>query len=334
MTSNSAVKMHQNGSPLTIENLSKGVNHHKLNIYNARYHGESAAMSNSRYGNGAPLSHMISHYIGSNDLQNSSRCQNRSQGSHQSHQSNHQMSSLVNRIKPEKCNRRNVQKLTWRSSHWVKGFGEEDESCHQSGHMDAMSVSDVSPNVAIRRILLLYENLQYREAASFINRLNYCTFRAIVTELPIDVLVESIPNSLPILEALYAKVFLCTSDGLTVSFKFLHPENVIMQMVRLFALQNPNISADNTNCLLQCIQERLDTNHPVVGSCKKLLKVCHINLCLTYSKAMLMSLLCNIRLLYYRSPVCESNCIARSVRSTKPLREWAITAWSALPMTL
>lgn len=275
MTSTGAVKVLQNGSPLTIENLSKGVNHHKLNIYNARYHGGSAAMSNSRYGNGAPLSHMISHYIGSNDLQNGSRCQSRSPGSHQSQQraDNHQMSSLVNRIKPEKCNRRNVQKLTWRSSHWVKGFGDDDQQDGQ--HMDAMSVSEVSPNVAIRRILLLYENLQYREAASFIHRLNYCTFRAIVTELPIDVFVESIPNSLPILEALYAKVFLSSGEGLTVSFKFLHPENVIMQMVRLFALHNPNISVDNTNCLLQCIQERLDINHPVVGSCKKLIKVCH-----------------------------------------------------------
>ena len=272
MTSNSALNLFHNPSPLTIENLSKGVNHHKLNIYNARYHGGNTAMSNSRYGNGAPLSHMISNYIGSNDLQNSRASQSRSQSSHPSP---HQLSSVVNRIKPEKSNRRNVQKLTWRSSHWIRGFGDEDEQ--NVGQVDSMTTTtDVSTSVAIRRILLLYENLQYREAANFINRLNYSTFRAILTELPIDVFVESIPNSLPILEALYAKVFLSTSDGLTVSFKFLHPENVIMQMIRLFALHNPNITTDNANCLLQCIQERLDTNHPAVGSCKKLLKVCLI----------------------------------------------------------
>lgn len=272
MTSNSALNLFHNPSPLTIENLSKGVNHHKLNIYNARYHGGSAAMSNSRYGNGAPLSHMISNYIGSNDLQNSRVSPNRSQSTHPTP---HQLSSVVNRIKPEKTNRKNVQKLTWRSSQWVKGFGEDDQQ-DNTGPIDSMTICDVSTSVAIRRILILYENLQYREAANFINRLNYSTFRAILNELPIDVFVESIPNSLPILEALYSKVFLSTTDGLTVSFKFLHPENVIMQMIRLFALHNPNITGDNSNCLLQCIQERLDTNHPAVGSCKKLLKVCLI----------------------------------------------------------
>jgi hypothetical protein len=268
MASNNNMNLfHSIPAQLTIENLSKGVNHHQLNIYNARYHG-NPAMSNSRYGNGAPLSHMISQYIGDNNPSNQSH-HSRTQTHHHSHQS-HQLSSVVNRIKPEKSNRRNVQKLTWRSSHWIKGFGSEEDD-YESGHVDSMTITDVSTNVAIRRILLLYENLQYREAANFINRLNYITFKAIVSDLPIDVFVESIPNSLPILEALYAKVFLSSNDGLTVSFKFLHPENVVMQMVRLFALQNPYIP-DN-NALLQCIQERMETNHPIVTSCKKLLKV-------------------------------------------------------------
>ncbi|CAG2101972.1 unnamed protein product [Medioppia subpectinata] len=287
MTSNSSVSLYHNPSPLTIENLSKGVNHHKLNIYNARYHGGNPAMSNSRYGNGAPLSHMISHYIGSNDLQPQSRAQSYHSSRPQppppqsppsqpppQQQTIYQSSSTsaVNRIRPEKSNRRNVQKLTWRSTQWVKGFEGCDDDDYDQTHVDSMTITDVSTTVAIRRILLLYENLQFREAANFINRLNYSTFKAIITDLPIDVFVESIPNSLPIVEALYAKVFLSSSDGLTLSFKFLHPENVLMQMVRLFALQNPSIP-ENANCLLQCIQEKLDSNHPSVVSCKKLLKV-------------------------------------------------------------
>ncbi|XP_054167296.1 uncharacterized protein LOC128964685 [Oppia nitens] len=305
MTSNTTVSLFHNPSALTIENLSKGMNHHKLNIYNARYHGGNpASMSNTRYGtnntNGAHYSHVISNFNTeeASDLQTtgsssnnhstqSSRLQSyppphslhlqQQQQSMQQqqhlqqqqqqllhNQQNHsqQLSSVVNRIRPEKSNRRNVQKLTWRSSQWVKGFdgedGDEDyESSQQQQqqHMDnSMTISDVSTTVAIRRILLLYENLQFREAANFINRLNYGTFRSILTDLPIDVFVESIPNSLPILEALYAKVFLSCGDGLTVSFNFLHPHHVIMQMVRLFALQNPSIP-DN------------------IVSCKKLLKV-------------------------------------------------------------
>lgn len=161
------------------------------------------------------------------------------------------------RIRPERSHRRNVQKLTWQTSNWVKGFSDDCDS-----RVSSMTIADVSPGVAIRRVLLLYENVQYREAANFINRLNYATFKAILGELPIDVFVEAIPHSLPILEALYAKVFL--SDGLNFSIKLLRPDGVVMQMVRLFAQQDESA---------KCLREKLDHSHPFVASCKKLLKV-------------------------------------------------------------
>ncbi|KDR23548.1 hypothetical protein L798_12370 [Zootermopsis nevadensis] len=125
-----------------------------------------------------------------------------------------------------------------------------------------MTIADVSPRFAVKRIILLYENFQYREAANFINRLSHGTFKVILNDLPIDLFVESMPHSLSILEALYAKVFL--SDGLNFSMKLLRPEGVIMQMVKFFSSQE---SIDKTG------DKNWELCGPFICSCKKLLKV-------------------------------------------------------------
>ena len=54
--------------------------------------------------------------------------------------------------------------------------------------------------------MLLYERGEYREAAAFIRRVSSPTYRQIVTELPIDRFVDAMPHSMPVLEAIYAKV--------------------------------------------------------------------------------------------------------------------------------
>ncbi|XP_060880536.1 uncharacterized protein LOC132952291 [Metopolophium dirhodum] len=129
---------------------------------------------------------------------------------------------LGNRIKPDR-NRQavNVQKMQWRNSNWVDGFPEL---------VGSMTIADVSPRFAVKRILLLYENAQYREAANFVNRLSHNTFKAILDQLPIDLFVEAMPHSLSILEALYAKVFLSSDCGV----KVLRPDHVLMRLVKLF----------------------------------------------------------------------------------------------------
>lgn len=132
----------------------------------------------------------------------------------------------VERIKPERSRHGvNVQKLQWRNSQWVDGFPEM---------VSSMTIADVSPRFAVKRILLLYENAQYREAANFINRLSHSTFKAILSQLPIDVFIEAMPHSVSILEALYAKVFLSSDCGV----KLLRPEAVLMQLVKTFTGNN------------------------------------------------------------------------------------------------
>ncbi|BES96435.1 Hypothetical protein NTJ_09246 [Nesidiocoris tenuis] len=127
------------------------------------------------------------------------------------------------RFKPER-NRHgvNVQKMQWRNQNWVDGFPEM---------VSSMTIADVSPRFAVKRIILLYENAQYREAANFVNRLSHGTFKTILNQLPIDLFIEAMPHSVSILEALYAKVFLSSDCGI----KVLRPESVLFQLVKLFA---------------------------------------------------------------------------------------------------
>ncbi|EEB10211.1 hypothetical protein Phum_PHUM025060 [Pediculus humanus corporis] len=152
--------------------------------------------------------------------------------------------------------------MQWKASRWVGGFssGTGSYTDDLDSRIGSMTIADVSPRVAVKRIILLYENFQYREAANFINRLSHGTFKVILNDLPIDFFVESMPHSLSILEALYAKVFL--SDGLNFSMKLLRPEAVVMQMVKFFSTGDLDKNSD-----------KWDLCGPFVCSCKKLLKV-------------------------------------------------------------
>lgn len=165
------------------------------------------------------------------------------------------------RIRPERgpAHRRNVQKLTWRNSHWLQSFPDEQR-------VAGMTIADMSPAAAMRRVLLLCERLQYREAANLVTRLGQNTFKAILPELPIEVFLESVPQSLPVLEALYAKVFL--SEGLHFSLKLLQPDALVFQMVRLFAQSSDDLGSEQ-----EFAREKSPGSPQLLFSCKKLLKV-------------------------------------------------------------
>lgn len=135
--------------------------------------------------------------------------------------------------------------------------------CHASRDvtcpLQSIDQCSATANMTIRRVLQLYELGEYREAAQIISRLPYSNFRAVVLDLPVDVFVEAMPVSLPILDALYAKVFFAGRDLLAFGFKFLHPENVVSNMIRMFAMCNLYTSVSN--------------NEESIIICKKLLKV-------------------------------------------------------------
>ena len=129
---------------------------------------------------------------------------------------------------------------------------------------------------------MLSENRQYRESANFINRLSGNTFGVIVHDLPVDLFIDSMPQSLPIIESLYAKVFL--SDGILTrtSLQFLRPDAVVMQMVRFFAqhqvpspAQAPAQTGPGYNAPFGPLgaPRSWDFCGPFISSCKKLLRV-------------------------------------------------------------
>ncbi|KAI9564615.1 hypothetical protein GHT06_008356 [Daphnia sinensis] len=143
-----------------------------------------------------------------------------------------------------------------------------------SSRVASMTIADVSPRFAFKKIMMLSENKQYRESANFINRLSGGTFGVIVHDLPVDQFIESMPQSLPIIESLYTKVFL--SDGMTRnSIQFLRPENVVQQMVKYFAHQEdhpPTPSGGSASGWPPNVW-RWDYCGPFISSCKKLLRV-------------------------------------------------------------
>jgi hypothetical protein len=137
----------------------------------------------------------------------------------------------------------------------------------------AMMLSDTSPRQALQRILFLYENGEHREAAAFMRRLSFQTFRQILPQLPADIFVESMPHSLPILEALYAKIFLGNGNApipgaeakLLGRASSLRPEAVVWQLVKFFAGQEEEMTANG--------QMRWEFCGPFISSCKRLLTV-------------------------------------------------------------
>ena len=130
----------------------------------------------------------------------------------------------------------------------------------------AMTLPDSSPRMALQRILYLYENGDHREAANFMRRLNFATFKSILPSLPADIFIESMPHSLPILEALYAKMFLQSkANDLMSRATSLRPEAVVWQLVKFFASQEEELQPAG--------QMRWEFCGPFISSCKRLLTV-------------------------------------------------------------
>ncbi len=142
----------------------------------------------------------------------------------------------------------------------------------------SLTIADMSPKLALHRILALYEKGDHREAAAFIRRLTYATFRQLVDDLPMSAFIETaMPHSLPILEAVYAKLFLKNgeakggSPGSPVNIPEQYsPENVVWQIVKYFASQDEDSLPSTSN---QRSPPRWEMCGPWVSTCKRLLGV-------------------------------------------------------------
>lgn len=87
-----------------------------------------------------------------------------------------------------------------------------------------------SPRQVLRRLMLLTEGRQFREAAGMIGRLGPSVFRSVVAELPLDILVDALPHSAYLLET-----FFCRWVGMKkveLGIKIIIMFSVLMQIKR------------------------------------------------------------------------------------------------------
>lgn len=131
---------------------------------------------------------------------------------------------MAERIRPEKTPRQRVQKI-WRNVRWAQSFPEESVSIEST---------DITPNFALRKIALLFETKKYDECATLIRRMNSMTLGNILAEVPLEVLYDSMPQSLSILEALYVKLHDKSFDDFPK--EHLKIDLMIKRMVTCFAI--------------------------------------------------------------------------------------------------
>lgn len=77
---------------------------------------------------------------------------------------------------------------------------------------------DLTPALALRKLAVLFESGKSEECAILLRRLADVSLDTILELLPVEVLHDGIPASLPVLEAIYLKVisdlFCCPSQTL------------------------------------------------------------------------------------------------------------------------
>ncbi|XP_076758447.1 uncharacterized protein LOC143427851 [Xylocopa sonorina] len=123
------------------------------------------------------------------------------------------------RIRPERP-RNPIQRLVW-------GPGSQ----FQVSHIGLQEDEGSNPRMALRRLLRLYEGRQYREAAGFLMKLPHYTLKATLPDIPVDLLIETLPHSLSLLEALYSRLLeLNVNDA-----KILRLEQVLWRVVHLIS---------------------------------------------------------------------------------------------------
>ncbi|XP_052251666.1 uncharacterized protein LOC127858511 [Dreissena polymorpha] len=157
----------------------------------------------------------------------------------------------MDRIKPEREPRQRVQKI-WRNVRWAESFPDDALT---------VDVNDITPTYALRKVAQLFETKKYGECALLIRRLNCVTLSSILHEVPIDVLHDSLPHSLTILEALYTKLFETCENPEEFPKEDLQTDQFLMKLVALFAQQS------NLN------NKHEKNSNSVYPSCRSILRV-------------------------------------------------------------
>lgn len=106
-----------------------------------------------------------------------------------------------------------IQKLPYREGVWLQMLPKKmPGEVNWNGEMEDQRGEEESPGLAIRKILRLSEGESFESCAIFVNRLSNATLSVVIAELPVDIIIDAIPDSLPVLYALYSRVFTVQLD--------------------------------------------------------------------------------------------------------------------------
>ncbi|XP_015594907.1 uncharacterized protein LOC107267552 [Cephus cinctus] len=159
------------------------------------------------------------------------------------------------RIRPERP-RNPIQRLVWSGAQF------------QVGHLDPVEDEASNPRMALRRLLRLYEGRQYREAAGFLMRLPGYTLRAALPDIPIDLLIETLPHSLALLEALYSRLSELNVDDA----KILRVEQVLWKVVHLVSSTQDHFHVRIWAKLLAALQRLAPTSKNALATRRRALE--------------------------------------------------------------
>ncbi|TMW52717.1 hypothetical protein DOY81_002167 [Sarcophaga bullata] len=117
-----------------------------------------------------------------------------------------------------------------------------------------------SPRQVLRRLMLLSEGRQYREAAGVVGRLGPSVLRSVIAELPIDLLLEHLPHSAYLLESFFSRLITVNPSPKPD----VPAEAVLWQLVRLFSNpHDPGLKQRCSKLLQSLVQYEPNLRHTI-----------------------------------------------------------------------
>ncbi|KAG7189992.1 hypothetical protein KM043_006150 [Ampulex compressa] len=160
------------------------------------------------------------------------------------------------RIRPER-QRNPIQRLMWAPG-----------SQFLAGHFGIPEDEGSNPRMALRRLLRLYEGRQYREAAGFLMKLPHYTLKAALPDIPVDLLIETLPHSLALLEALYSRL----AELNVADPKSLRVEQVLWRVVHLISTSQDHYRVRIWSKLLVSLHRLAPTTRNILVSRRRALE--------------------------------------------------------------
>ena len=126
------------------------------------------------------------------------------------------------------------------SGHVSRSSGQVSRYSRQISQRSSMQESN--PGTALRKIVVLFESHKLEECLLLTRRLSNITLRSILAELPIEEFIKEIPETLGLLETLYARFY---NMG-EFSVKYLKPEKCLLQIIEWLSKSSMNSSGPDT----------------------------------------------------------------------------------------